>query len=267
MFVVNERVFIDDTSKMFATVTRTGMCNITQSVIMMRDDAKLVAVGDCCDDLPLVHVDTGMDGQDVMHTVPVDVKMVGPDVLTARAITPIRQTEYFQRFVYTPVETRLSYGEQWEASLSDPNSTFVEDLLVTLGDDDTFITGVILSEFDGTVNTSMSTTLMSTTTENDRTNLIVNYSITKNYKKEHELFMQNNIYQPLMDNDTYLEFEMKRFGIKIYDEPTLLNKINLFFADKTTEEKTSIIQKWIERRMFTDKRFGPLFIRSLLKMY
>jgi len=267
IFEVNDRVF-QDGHKIFSTVTRKNILGITNAVVIAKDNGKLEAVTAPCGVDCLIDTETGKDGHDVQYTIPVDVKNVGPSVLTAQGVELKDQTALFQKFMNLPDENRVTKGQDWLESVQNSDPTFVPQFISSLENDNTIIQNSIINKIsilDQDTKDSLFQKLLTSTTEEERVNIIVEFTSTKNLKKGHEIFMQNSIYSFLMDDDLYLTFEMKRFGKYIYDETTLSNKIETFFANKTAEEKTEIINQWKGHKYFLTKRFASLFVKNILE--
>jgi len=71
----------------------------------------------------------------------------------------------------------------------------------------------------------------------------------------------------LLDNDTYLYFEMNRFGKYVFDTTILSEKIESFLKTKTSDEKLSIIDEWKKRKYFINRKFASLYVKQILNTF
>ena len=265
---IGDRAF-QENNKIFSTVTRTKILGLDNSLVIFKDNGTMEAVCGSSSVNSIVNKNTTKDGGDIVHSLPVDVKDVGPAVLTSEGIDPIAQVALFQKFMVLPEETRVQTGQDWVESISNSDTSFVPTLISNLNSDNTIVkdsvTVDIMEILDQTTRDELFTKLISKTDE-ETYNIIVQFTETKNLRKEREILMQDVVYS-LLDNDTYLYFEMNRFGRYVFDTTILSEKIESFLTNKTFEEKVSIIVEWKKRKYFINRKFASLYVKQILNTF
>jgi len=265
---IGDRAF-QENNKIFSTVTRTKILGLDNSLVIFKDNGTMEAVCGSSSVNSIVNKNTTKDGGDIVHSLPVDVKDVGPAVLTSEGIDPIAQVALFQKFMVLPEETRVQTGQDWVESISNSDTSFVPTLVSNLNSDNTIVkdsvTVDIMEILDQTTRDELFTKLISKTDE-ETYNIIVQLTETKNLRKEREIIMQDVVYN-LLDNDTYLYFEMNRFGKYVFDTTILSEKIESFLKTKTSDEKLSIIDEWKKRKYFINRKFASLYVKQILNTF
>ena len=265
---IGDRAF-QENNKIFSTVTRTKILGLDNSLVIFKDNGTMEAVCGSSSVNSIVNKNTTKDGGDIVHSLPVDVKDVGPAVLTSEGIDPIAQVALFQKFMVLPEETRVQTGQDWVESISNSDTSFVPTLVSNLNSDNTIVkdsvTVDIMEILDQTTRDELFTKLISKTDE-ETYNIIVQFTETKNLRKEREIIMQDVVYN-LLDNDTYLYFEMNRFGKYVFDTTILSEKIESFLKTKTSDEKLSIIDEWKKRKYFINRKFASLYVKQILNTF
>ena len=265
---IGDRAF-QENNKIFSTVTRTKILGIDNSLVIFKDNGTMEAVCGSSSVNSIVNKNTTKDGGDIVHSLPVDVKDVGPVVLTSEGIDPIAQAALFQKFMVLPEETRVQTGQEWVESISNSDTSFVPTLVSNLNSDNTIVkdsvTVDIMEILDQTTRDELFTKLISKTDE-ETYNIIVQLTETKNLRKEREIIMQDVVYN-LLDNDTYLYFEMNRFGKYVFDTTILSEKIESFLTTKTSDEKLNIIDEWKKRKYFINRKFASLYVKQILNTF
>ena len=265
---IGDRAF-QENNKIFSTVTRTKILGLDNSLVIFKDNGTMEAVCGSSSVNSIVNKNTTKDGGDIVHSLPVDVKDVGPAVLTSEGIDPIAQAALFQKFMVLPEETRVQTGQEWVESISNSDTSFVPTLVSNLNSDNTIVkdsvTVDIMEILDQTTRDDLFTKLISKTDE-ETYNIIVQLTETKNLRKEREIIMQDVVYN-LLDNDTYLYFEMNRFGKYVFDTTILSEKIESFLKTKTSDEKLSIIDEWKKRKYFINRKFASLYVKQILNTF
>ena len=265
---IGDRAF-QENNKIFSTVTRTKILGLDNSLVIFKDNGTMEAVCGSSSVNSIVNKNTTKDGGDIVHSLPVDVKDVGPAVLTSEGIDPIAQVALFQKFMVLPEETRVQTGQDWVESISNSDTSFVPTLISNLNSDNTIVkdsvTVDIMEILDQTTRDELFTKLISKTDE-ETYNIIVQFTETKNLRKEREIIMQDVVYN-LLDNDTYLYFEMNRFGKYVFDTTILSEKIESFLKTKTSDEKLSIIDEWKKRKYFINRKFASLYVKQILNTF
>lgn len=265
---IGDRAF-QENNKIFSTVTRTKILGLDNSLVIFKDNGTMEAVCGSSSVNSIVNKNTTKDGGDIVHSLPVDVKDVGPAVLTSEGIDPIAQAALFQKFMVLPEETRVQTGQDWVESISNSDTSFVPTLVSNLNSDNTIVkdsvTVDIMEILDQTTRDELFTKLISKTDE-ETYNIIVQLTETKNLRKEREIIMQDVVYN-LLDNDTYLYFEMNRFGKYVFDTTILSEKIESFLTTKTSDEKLNIIDEWKKRKYFINRKFASLYVKQILNTF
>jgi len=135
---IGDRAF-QEKNKIFSTVTRTKILGLDNSLVIFKDNGTMEAVCGSSSVNSIVNKNTTKDGGDIVHSLPVDVKHVGPAVLTSEGIDPIAQVALFQKFMVLPEETRVQTGQDWVESISNSDTSFVPTLVSNLNSDNTIV--------------------------------------------------------------------------------------------------------------------------------
>ena len=86
-FGKGERVFLDDSSQNFASVTKTSFLGLSKSTIVLNDEGRLHALSGNIFDHNVVHVSSGKSNDSTEHEIPsTDVKLIGPQILSEEGI-------------------------------------------------------------------------------------------------------------------------------------------------------------------------------------
>ena len=93
-----DRTFLKDYDE-FADVKREGFLGFKNSAVVLCDDGTMA--GYCGDSLSekVVNNSTGKDGKGVDFEIPLDVKQVGPAILSEVGLAPLDQKALFQKFM------------------------------------------------------------------------------------------------------------------------------------------------------------------------
>ena len=268
-----ERTFVKDDDT-FGIVKRTGLFGSTETscVTVQLDDGSYKAYVGSNQVEQVVNTDTSKDGNGLDVELPIDVKEIGPELLTELGLDATNQAALFQKFMVLPKETRRQKMTDWSSSKDDPvaSSIFLSEILGLLEDDTLFVQTEaqnIFKHLDSDLRGSMLTKLNSTTTADQRKDLIVKYTSVKTDKKKLEIFVQG-LYELLIDSDTYITLQLTEYGksSRFYSEGELDNKVVAFVSGATEEEKSSFISSWRSRRLYLSDR-APRIIRRLLLNY
>ena len=85
--------------------------------------------------------------------------------------------------------------------------------------------------------------LFSFTDAEFRKQLIVRFTLVQNDKRKTEIFIQD-LYELLLDDETYIKIEFERFGKNTYTPFILSQKIDNFMKEKTPDEIKEITEHW-----------------------
>lgn len=100
-------------SGLFGDVKRTNLLNLPHSPVLLRDDGQLVAfAGEAVHEV--VNKATASDGIESV-TVPVDVRLVGIQLLTQTGVSAEIQAAMFDNYVKLTKEQRDTYVAAFEA--------------------------------------------------------------------------------------------------------------------------------------------------------
>ena len=153
-FGKGERVFLDDSSKTFASVTRTSFLGLSNSTVVLNDEGKNYALTGDSLYHDVVHVSSGRSNDSTEHSIPsTDVKLIGPQILSEEGIDQVSQIALFQKFMALPVEQRLEKASSWALASDDIDNrkVYLQELLKLLEDDSSFIkkqASIFLSHLD-----------------------------------------------------------------------------------------------------------------------
>ena len=268
---IGDRTFLKNHDE-FADVQRESFLGFQKSVVVLCDDGTVAAY--CGDDASeqVVDIVTGKDGKGVVVEVPTDVKILGPAILTEVGIEPLEQKALFQKFMVMSKEDRRAKMAAWISAKDDPanKATFLSELLSLLDDDSPFIqkqSEKLLNHLDQTQRDTMLIQLNSITTHDQRRDLILEYTEIRNDKYKTEQFVQK-LYLMLLDNDTYLRMEFKRFGSKYFKNnmAQLDSKLDGFFAGRSQAYRDNVVTVWRQHHMYNSRR-GPSYVRNQLRSF
>jgi len=267
-FVKGERVFLDDSSKNFASVTKTSFLGLSKSTVVLNDEGRLHALTGDSFDHNVVHVSSGKSNDSTEHEIPsTDVKLIGPQILSEEGIDQVSQIALFQKFMALPVEQRLEKASSWAAASDDIDNrtVYLQELLKLLEDDSSFIkkqASIFLSHLDDNLKTLMLQKMFSLTDSETRKQLIVRFTIVQNDKRKTEIFIQD-LFKLLLDDETYIKME---FGKNTYTPSILSQKIDDFIKEKTPDEIKEITEHWRNRRYYSS-RTAKLYVKKILSKY
>jgi len=259
-----DRVFLAE-SESYGDVTREGVLGLSSAASMLCDDGFVRAFTGTNFSETIVNTTTGKNGKGLSHTIPTDVKQVGPEILGALGLDEDTQIAYFQKFMVLPKATRHAHIEEWVAVKDDTatRSTFLASLIGELEGDDLFIrtqAASLLGHLDEETRLEILTKLYSLTTSESRKALIINYTKNKSDKYKTEEFVQG-IYQMTLDDSEYMRIQMKKYG-SIARISNLADKIDQFLIDKSSS-MDSIARTWRSRKYY--RRSGARYIQVLLR--
>ena len=266
-----DRTFLKNHDE-FADVQRESFLGLKKSVVVLCDDGTVAAY--CGDEASeqVVDIVTGKDGKGADVEVPTDVKVVGPAILTEVGIEPLEQRALFQKFMVMSKTERREKMAAWKAAKDDPatKATFLTQLLGLLEDDSPFIlkqSEKLLSHVDPTQRGAMLIQLNSITTNDQRRDLIIEYTEIRNDKSKTEEFVQK-LYLILLDNDSYLRMEFKRFASKYFKKnmAELDSKLDGFFAGRSQAYRDNCVNVWRKHHMYNSRR-GPSYARNQLRPF
>ena len=270
-FGKGERVFLDDSSQNFASVTKTSFLGLPKSTVVLNDEGRLHALSGNNFNHNVVHVSSGKSNDSVEHEIPsTDVKLIGPQILSEEGLDQVSQIALFQKFMALPVEERLEKASSWALASADVEnrSAYLQELLGILEDDSTFIrkqAAIFLSHLDDNLKALMFQKLFSFTDAEFRKQLIVRFTFVQNDKRKSEIFIQD-LYELLLDDETYIRIEFERFGKNTYAPSVLSQKIDDFIEEKTSDEIKEIVEHWRKRRYYSS-RTAKLYVRKILSKY
>ena len=270
-FGKGERVFLDDSSKTFASVTRTSFLGLSNSTVVVNDEGKIHAITG--DNLyhNVVHVSSGKSIDSTEHYIPsTDVKLIGPQILSEEGIDQLSQIALFQKFMALPVEERLEKASSWALASDDIDNrtVYLQELLNLLQDDSAFIrkqSSILLSHLDDNLKALMLQKMFSLTDSESRKQLIVRFTLVQNDKRKTEVFMQD-LYKLLLDDETYIKIEFERFGKNTYTPSILSQKIDDFIKEKEPDEIKEIAEHWRNRRYYSS-RIAKKYVKKILSKY
>ena len=263
------RVFLTS-HKLFGEVVKTSSLG-TSAVVVQCDDGIIRMV--CGDDVveDVVDKDTQKNGRGTLTAVPTDVRTVGPQVLASIGVDETTTAALFQKFMVLEESVRLEKAAYWEANKDDPEamSTFLSELLTLLGEDTRFIqvkSARLLRHLDEEVRTAMMTSMMAKTSQEERKDLIMQYTAIQNDKRKVEEFLQG-MYELLLDNQTYIKMEFKRAlsNSRVYDkDPEPM--IEAFLANSSGEELEKLVTDWRKQKYYRSTK-GGTYALSFLRKY
>lgn len=248
------RVFLPSL-KLFGEVIKTSALG-TVAVVVECDDGVLRLV--CGDAVykDVVDKGTSKDGEGNTVSVPTDVKTIGPQVLESMGVDEATRAALFQKFMVLDEDVRLEKAAYWEANKDDSQAmeSFLPELVSLLGEDTRFIqakSAKLLRHLDPEVRELMLTNMMSTTTEEERKEMILEYTALQNDKRKILNFLQN-MYELLLDDKTYIQNEFKvalsrRRGS--FDP----EKSAAFFAELSEADMTAIVSEWRQKKYYSSK--------------
>lgn len=219
------RVYLTS-SKMFGEVMMTSVLG-TDGVVVKCDNGSIQMV--CGEDIldNVVEKSTENDGRGKSKAMPTDVRVIGPQVLESFGVDETTRAALFQKFMVLEENVRLEKATYWEANKDDPAkmAAFLPELMTLIGGDTQFIqtkSAKLLRHLDEDTRNAMLTNMMSSTTEDERKTMIMEYTSIQNDKRKVVEFLQS-MYELLLDDETYLKMELKNALAKrrIYDEESV----------------------------------------------
>lgn len=261
-----DRTFLKDTDS-HAEVVKSGFLGLSSSVVMECDDGFMRAY--CGEDLSekVVNTSTGKDGKGEAYEVPVDVRTIGPTVLSSLGVDTDSQTAIFQKFMVLPKDVRREKIALWNTEKDDATqrASFLSDLMTLLDDDDLFIktqSALLLKHIDDDTRAEMLTKFYELTTSESRKDMIVRYTANKNDRFKTEAFLQE-MYKMTLSDDQYMRIEFTRSGtIRKIDR--LEERIDNFMTKCTEAYRAHITSIWRARKYYRSKA-GPRFAWSVLR--
>ena len=268
-----DRIFLVNTDS-HAEVLREGILGFTAAVGTECDDNIIrLYCGDALEQV--VNSTTGKNSVGLDIGVPVDVRTIGPTVLTTLGISEDDQTALFQKFMVLPKATRRTQISAWEVAKDDPTlkAAFLADLLSLLEDDDLFIrtqAGYLLGHLEQSVRDAMLAKLYELTDATSRRALIVDYTLHKKNKNETENFLQG-MYLMTLDDFTYMRMELARAtvfrGNRVHVTGNVSVRIEAFLADKTEAQMATYAGIWRKRHYYRGRRTASRYASILLARY
>lgn len=119
----------------YGLVARTSFLGLKDAPVIQLDDGTYVGMAGGPVRTDIVPVATGKSLDDQPATLPLDVKTVGTETLTAMGIDPAQQTAMFQAFTKLPKATRVEYSDRWltvSQGTEEEKAAFVQDMIATL---------------------------------------------------------------------------------------------------------------------------------------
>ena len=256
--------------KLFGVVVKTTSLG-TDAIVVECDDGilRMVCGDDVVDDV--VDKNTKKDGRGILKDVPTDVRIIGPQVLASIGVDEATTAALFQKFMVLEESVRLEKAAYWEANKDNAEamSTFLPGLMTLLGEDTQFIqvkSAKLLRHLDQEVRTAMLTSMMTKTSAEEREDMIMQYTVIQNDKREVETFLQG-MYELLLDNITYIKMEFKRAlaNRRIYEEESV-PMIAAFMADSSEEELETLVATWRKQKYYRSNQGGS-YAYSFVKKY
>lgn len=266
MVVIGSRVFLTPL-KMFGEVTRTSTLG-TDAVVTQCDDGSLRVVYGGKVDSDVVEKDTSKNKAGEVITIPTDVRIVGDEVLEKFGVDQQTRAALFQKFLLLEESVRLEKASYWELHKNDNDkmATFIPELLVLLEEDTNFIqnkSAKILKRFDTETREKMLTKLMTVTTKEDRTALILQFTSVQNDRYKKQDFVQNML-ELLLDNKTYIRYEFKATleKLNIFEEEST-TMIETFLTSSTDSQIEQVVSQWRKLKLYRSAA-GGVFARKVL---
>lgn len=260
------RVFVKSV-KMFGEVTKMGALG-TDAVVVKCDDGSLHVM--CGENVKgdIVEKDTSKDGNGVEVPLPIDVRVIGPDILESFGVDEQTRATLFQKFLLLDESVRLEKATYWETNKNDQAkmTTFLQELTVLLKADDTFIqtkSEKLLKHLGADTRETMLTNMMASTTEDERKAMIMEYTSIQNDRKKVSEFLQG-MYELLLDNKSYITSEFTRAltTIRMFEEEST-PLITEFLANTSSAEQDDIAQEWRKRKLYRSPA-GAAYARNLV---
>ena len=145
-------------------------------------------------------------------------------------------------------------------------SNFLPELMTLLGEDTLFIqkkSAKLLNHLDEDTRSTMLTNMMTSTTEEERKTMIMEYTSIQNDKKKVLAFLQN-LYELLLDDKTYIRMEFKKSLVKkrIFESSPM---IETFLANASESQLEDVVRKWRKRGYYRNKKGGRYALNVLRK--
>src|SRR6476646_2317109 len=119
----------------FGTIERTSFLGLTNAPVITLDDGRKVGLAGTDALKHVVPVNTGKNLMDETIEVPLDVRTVGIQVMTAMSYSAETQATMFENFVKLPKSQRDEYAGLWltvKDKTPEEQKTFVEDMIAAL---------------------------------------------------------------------------------------------------------------------------------------
>ena len=260
------RVYLTS-AKMFGEVVKTSMLG-TDAVVVECDNGSLkVACGEKLLD-EVVDLSSSKDGRGFVKALPVDIKMVGPKVLESFGVNEQTRAALFQKFLVLEESVQLEKATYWKDNKDDPvaMSNFLPELMTLLGEDTLFIqkkSAKLLNHLDEDTKSIMLTNMMTSTTEEERKTMIMEYTSIQNDKKKVLEFLQD-LYELLLDNKTYIRMEFKKsLAQKRIFEIKSSPMIETFLVNASGSQLEDVVRKWRKRKYYRSKKGGRYALNVL----
>lgn len=264
---VGNRTYLPEQG-LFADVTRDHVLGLQKGCVVKSDDGKLRAF--CGERVSSVVSSSGVNA-----AVPTDVKAIGPQILSSFGVNAVDQVALFQKFIVLEKSVRDEKAAFWELHQYDDvaMSTFIPEVIGILQSDDLYIqhqADKMLAALTTEVRQSMLQKMMQVTDEETRKGLIVRYTMIRNDRVQVEDFLQS-IYSLLLDNDTYLQLEMRRALLTLkgtnLDEAN--SRIDSFLESSTELTRNEFVAHWRSMKYYTKaaRRAGVRKVLHLLKKH
>ena len=138
--------------------------------------------------------------------------------------------------------------------------------MTLLGEDTLFIqkkSAKLLNHLDEDTRSTMLTNMMTSTTEEERKTMIMEYTSIQNDKKKVLAFLQN-LYELLLDDKTYIRMEFKKSLVKkrIFESSPM---IETFLANASESQLEDVVRKWRKRGYYRNKKGGRYALNVLRK--
>lgn len=119
----------------FGQISRPSFLGLKTAPVIQLDDGSFVGVAGQPALTDVVPVSTGKNYSNETVTLPLDVKIVGTETLTAMNIPAPHQTAMFDAFLKLPKETRQEYAAAWTAVSAGSDAdkkAFVDKMIAAL---------------------------------------------------------------------------------------------------------------------------------------
>ena len=248
-----DRVYVTS-AKMFGEVTKTSILG-TDAVVVECDNGSLHAV--CGEDvLEVVEKSTSKDGRGSTRELPTDVRVIGPQILESMGVDENTRAALFQKFMVLDEDTRLEKATYWEENKDNSSKmeAFIPELLSLIDDDKNFIqkkSARLLRHLDQATRETMLQNMMTSTTQEERKAMIMEYTSIQNDRNKLNEFLQD-MYELLLDNKTYLQMEFKKaFAQSKNRENVVSDEVLSEFLENSSEAlQENVSSIWRKRKYY-----------------